>query len=123
MARSVLAVLLGFATIIILSGLALNFTSNLLLNQSGEPTALYLVVNVLYSVIFSMAGGFVTASMPALNPRKNVAFLVIIVFVLGIASILLTWGTWPIWYALLLLLVGPMSVMTGGHIRANQKEK
>jgi hypothetical protein len=75
MVRSILSVLAGYAAMAVLVVLATRLAVKLMLHgtdmQSAmkiKPTTSYLAVNLAYSVLFAVLGGFITATIAGRAP-------------------------------------------------------
>ena len=84
---------------------------------SGSPRPSYGAVNLVYSFLAAMAGGFVAACIASQNPLDTALALAIVILVLGGLSALNSRGKQPVWYLVLLLIVSPMGAVAGGLLR------
>ena len=120
MLRTFLALLAGFLTTAVLVGaltaLLARFAPKWAGGQ-GNPRPGYAALNIVYSFLAALAGGYVTAIMPSANPLILVLALAIIVLVLGALSALQSRGKQPVWYAITLVAITPAGVMAGGMLR------
>jgi len=87
----------------------------------GQPMADSLFVLALtYRIIFSVAGGYITARLAPNKPVKHALVLGVIGFVLGLAGTVATWNRGPEfgpkWYPLLIMLTAIPSVWLGGKL-------
>jgi len=87
----------------------------------GLPMADSLFVLALaYRIIFSVAGGYLTARLAPDQPVKHALWLGIIGFVLGLAGAAATWNRGPEfgpkWYPLLLAATAIPSTWLGGKL-------
>jgi hypothetical protein len=85
--------------------------------DNGKPKPGYIFVNLGYSFLAAAAGGYITAWVAAANPLIHVLVLGIVVLAMSALSALQARGTQPIWYALALLALMPLSVLAGGLLR------
>jgi hypothetical protein len=82
---------------------------------SNIPPA-YLVIKLVLSFIFSIASGYVAATLARENSRAPL-FLGILLLLVGIMFQAAAWNQIPLWYHIpFLLLLLPMAVL-GGKIR------
>jgi hypothetical protein len=118
--RAFLALLAGFATMAVLVGVV---TAVLVkrfpkwVGAQGHPRPTYVLVNLAWSFLASMAGGCVTAWVSSNDPLRQTLVLAIIVLLLSGLSALQLRGRQPIWYQLLLIVLSPLGVLAGGLIR------
>jgi len=120
MARSIIAILLGLVSIIIPAGLITALSAKILLQGATEPTGIYLAVNIIFRVIFSVIGGYITSAFEKHAGLRNVKILAAIIFFIGIINLFISLGMVSIWYSLLNIVLAPMCVFTGGHINNNR---
>lgn len=120
MARSILAIILGLISIIIPAGIIAVLSASLMLQGVSEPTGMYLVVNIVFAIIFSLIGGYLTSVVEKQATLTNVKILAVIIFFFSIVNLFISLGNISIWYSLLQIVVGPMCVLTGGHINNNR---
>jgi hypothetical protein len=90
--------------------------------STGNPNASYVVVNLVYSLVAAMAGGFVTAWIAQVwiasgRPIMHILVLAVVVLLLGGLSALQQRGMQPVWYQLLLMAMMPVGVFLGGLLR------
>lgn len=118
--RSVLALLAGFATMI-----AIVFVTTMVLMKSaprwvgtpGRPNPAYVLVNMGYSFIAALAGGYVTACIAAADPLQTVLVLAVVVLVMSALSALECRGRQPVRYQVFLAVLGPFGIVLGGILR------
>ena len=118
--RTFLALLAGFLTMAVLVGALTALLARFApqwVGEQGHPRPAYIAVNLGYSFVAAMAGGYVTALMPAANPLVVVLALAIVVLVLAALSALQARGKQPAWYQLTLVAIAPVGVMAGGLLR------
>ena len=103
--RSVLCVVGAFFVVAVLVGLTTALTAQLMLGSTGpdaEPTTPFLVVNLIYSVLFAIIGGYVAATVSDHAPLRHAAALSAFMMLLGLASWLINGGQpapgQPDWY-------------------------
>ncbi len=120
--RSVLSVLGAFFVVAVLVGLSTALAAQLMLGSTGfdaEPTPAFLVVNLTYSVLFAIVGGYVAATVSDHSPLGHAAALSAFMMLLGL-------GTWwlinggqpapgqPDWYPWVITLLVPPTAVLGG---------
>jgi hypothetical protein len=79
--RSVLSVLGAFFVVALLVGLSTGLAAQLMLGSTGpeaESTTPFLVVNLTYSVLFAIVGGFVAATVSDRSPLRHAAALSVV---------------------------------------------
>ena len=91
---------------------------------SGQPTANYILINLTYSSLFAIFGGFMAALIAGREPLKHAIILAAVCYLF----FLMAMGApappdmppWPFWYKVgLLIILGP-SVTLGGFLRQRQ---
>ena len=119
--RSVLSVVGAFIVVAVLVGLATALTSQLMLGSTGpdaEPTTPFLVVNLIYSVLFAIVGGYVAATVSDHSPLRHAAALSAFMMLLGLAAWLIGGGQpapgQPNWYPWAISLLVPPNAVWGG---------
>lgn len=114
--RAVWALLAGFAVMT-----ALVFAITMLLMKKaaawvgapGRPNPAYLLVNIAYSFVAAVAGGYVTAWIAADNPLPRVMMLAIVVLAMSAISALEARGRQPLGYQIALAVLAPLGVVAG----------
>jgi uncharacterized membrane protein len=115
-----LAMLAGF---VIMAGLVSAVSASLprllpgWIELDGSPRRPLVVVNLCWSFLAAMAGGYVTAWIASANPLDTSLALAIVILVLGGIGTLQSREKYPVWYLILLLIVTPVGVAAGGLIR------
>ena len=119
--RSVLSVLGAFFVVAVLVGLSTALAAQLMLGSTGsdaEPTTPYLVVNLTYSVLFAIVGGYVAATVSDHSPLGHAAALSAFMMLLGLASWMINRGQpvpgQPDWYPWVISLLVPPTAILGG---------
>jgi hypothetical protein len=119
--RSVLSIVGAFVVVAILVGLATALAAQIMLGSMApgtEPTTPFLVVNLAYSVLFAIVGGYVAATVSDHSPLGHAAALSAFMMVLGLASWLANGGQpapgQPAWYPLVMMLLVPPTAVLGG---------
>ena len=121
--RAFMALFAGFLTMAVLVGVATALLMKLApewVGEKGNPRRGYIALNLGYSFIAAIAGGYVTAWMAQANPLIHVLALALIVLLLSALSALQQRGMQPIWYQLTLLAMTPIGVFIGGIVRLKQ---
>ena len=119
--RSVLSVVGAFFVVAVLVGLATALAAQLMLGSTGpgaEPTTPFLVVNLTYSVLFAIVGGYVAATVSDHSPLGHAAALSAFMMLLGLALWLINGGQpapgQPEWYPWVMTLLVPPTTVLGG---------
>jgi len=115
-----LALLAGYATMVVLVIVLTALLTRLVpswVGSESRPQPAYVFVNLGYSFLAAVAGGYITAWIAAGNPLVQVLALAMVVLALAALSALQTRGKQPIWYALSLLAISPIGVFAGGLVR------
>ncbi len=130
--RSALSILGAFFVVAVLVGVATPVASNVMLGGMGpdvELTAAYLVVNVTYSALIAVIGGYVAATVSDHSPLGHAAGLAGVMMVLGLASWLIVNRGDPVsgqpsWYPFVTsLLVPPMAILGGVLVTRRTRSK
>lgn len=119
--RSVLSVLGAFFVVALLVGLSTGLAAQLMLGSTGpaaEPTTPFLVVNLTYSVLFAIVGGFVAATVSDRSPLGHAAALSVFMMLMGLTSWMINRGQpapgEPDWYPWVITLLVPPTAVLGG---------
>ncbi len=119
--RSVLTVLGAFFVVAVLVGLTTALAAELILGSTGpgaEPTAPFLVVNLTYSVLYAIVGGYVAATVSDHSPLAHAAALSVFMMLLGLTTWVINGGQpapgQPVWYPWVITLVVPPTAVLGG---------
>ena len=119
--RSVLSVVGAFFVVAVLVGLATALTSRLMLGSTGPgtvPTSAFLAVNLIYSVLFAILGGYVAATVSDHSPLGHAAALSVSMMLLGLTSWMINGGQpapgQPDWYPWVIALLVPPTAVLGG---------
>jgi len=119
-AHAFLALLAGFVTMGLLVALITALVNRLAPDWAGvesKPQPSYAFVNLGYSFLSAVAGGYVTAYLATGNPLVLVLVLAIVVLAMAALSALQSRGVQPVWYALALLVLMPLGALAGGMLR------
>jgi len=119
--RSVLSVMGAFFVVAVLIGLTTPVAARLMLGSTEpntEPTTPFLVVNLTYSVLFAVVGGYVAATVSDHSPLGHAAALSAFMMLLGLASWVINGGQpapgQPEWYPWVMTLLVPPTAVLGG---------
>jgi peptidoglycan/LPS O-acetylase OafA/YrhL len=119
--RSVLSVLGAFFVVAVLVALATALAAELMLGSIGpgtEPTTPFLAVNLIYSVLFAIVGGYVAATVSDHAPLRHAAALAGFMMFLGLATWSINGGEpapgQPAWYPLVMAVMVPPTAVLGG---------
>ena len=122
MGRSLFAVLVGFAVVVVLSITTdLVFQTIKVLPPDGQ-TMYQLGLNALalaYRSLYTVVGGYICAALAPQSPRGHALVLGIIGTAAGTAGVFATWnmGLGPHWYPIALALGGLPLSWLGGALR------
>jgi hypothetical protein len=120
MVRAFLALLAGFAAMAVLVTALTALVAWLApewAGAEGKPNPGYAFVNLGYSFLSAVAGGYGTAWASAANPMIHVLVLGIVVLAMAALSALQGRAKQPVWYALTQLALMPLGVLAGGLVR------
>jgi hypothetical protein len=78
------------------------------------------IVNLLYSTLYAVFGGYVCAAIAKQNRLKHGLVLAGLVFVLSLLSVYIDRGQQPLWYQAMLVLMGAPATAMGAWIRAKK---
>lgn len=115
-----LCVFLGFVTVVILS-----IGTDTVLEQVGFFPPIgeglferrLLIIALLYRSLFTILGGYVTATLAPTKPMKHVMILGLIGTVAGTLGIIVGWNLSEHWYPIALALTAYPFVWMGGRLR------
>ncbi len=120
MARSVLAILLGYLTFGMAAGLLFQLSGR---DPYMLPDMWFLVFSILYGIAFGLLGGYVAALVAR---RRELAHAVVVGVVIGVGavvSIVIKTGSGSLWSPIsALVLMAPASVL-GGYLRARSVKR
>jgi peptidoglycan/LPS O-acetylase OafA/YrhL len=126
MLRSTLAIIGGYLAMVAVVGLC---TYGLMLLTpswfpgAAPPAGPFLAVNIAYSVIAALAGGYVAAWIAPQRPVKHAVMLAVFALVMSIVSAVLQGDRQPRWYQVLLAVCMPMVIVLGGWVRGHQRSR
>jgi len=78
------------------------------------------VISLIYSTMYAVFGGYVCAVIAKQNRLKHGLILAGLVFVLSLVSVYMDRGQQPIWYQVMLVLLGAPAAVFGAWIRARR---
>jgi hypothetical protein len=86
---------------------------------AGEPVtdASVLLGFIGYSVILSVAAGYLTAALAGGDPMRPVRWLAGLQLLLGIVFEVSAWQLTPVWYHLVFLVLLVPAILLGGRLR------
>jgi hypothetical protein len=115
-----LALLIGFVNMVVPVFMITGFLQSRVpewVGEEGSPRPAYVAVNLFYSFLAAVGGGFVTALIAHQNALDTALALAIVILVLGTLSTLQAKVRPPLWYQVPLLIVSPLGVIAGGLLR------
>ncbi|HEY4320048.1 MAG TPA: hypothetical protein VGM77_02630 [Gemmatimonadales bacterium] len=121
MFRSILAVLAGFISMVLVVVVGTAVAMRRLLRRGGPSLnagmpAAYLVVNLGVSGIAALVGGLITARIATHAPVAHGLALGVLMALMSIASMRQAGATQPRWYQLVLATVMPLLAVTGAML-------
>jgi hypothetical protein len=123
--KSILAVLAGLFTVIILSTVTDLILEALHLFPSPDGGLFddkLLIIAFIYRSIYTILGGYVTAILSPGNARKNVIVLGIIGTIFGILGVIAGWNLSHHWYPIAIAVCGFPCVWIGFKIFEKSKK-
>lgn len=132
--RSVVAVLAGLATIVVLSTgvdtvleVSGVFPSLVAQRSDGFDTLWMLALALTYLCVFAAVGGYVTARLAPSAPMRHVLVLVAVGALLAVGGAAAAAGITPAWYTFAVILLTPVAAWIGGrratHRRADRRHQ
>jgi hypothetical protein len=126
MARSLLAIVAGYLTMLVIVTGSLGFL--FLVFHDAFPRepgpyngpAFVLVLELAFAAIAAIAGGWICALLARRKPLHHAAVLVVAMTVLGLVSASVEAGLKPMWSTIALPIVGAIGVLFGAWLRARQ---
>ncbi len=122
MGRSILSIVCGLAVVMAGVIIATMITAKIMFGSVMPDPALrppqsYLVVNLLYSALFAVLGGYVTAYVVRRRELLHATILAAALFVLGVGSLIAPDPRQPLWYLYLISIIGVGGAILGGALR------
>jgi hypothetical protein len=114
------ALLAGFLMIAAIVGIttaALMKLAPRWVGAQGGSSLRYVSVNLFYSLVAAISGGYITAWIAHDSSLRYAFALALVVLLLGGLSALQARGRQPIWYQLMLLAIMPIGEVLGGLLR------
>ena len=122
--KSIGAVLAGFFTVFVLSvvtDIILEKLGVLPPPEQGLFITWILVLALFYRTIYTVAGGYVTATLAPGRPMRHAAILGVIGTIAGTIGVFVGWNLSQHWYPIALAVLGFPSVWLGGKLYVNRK--
>lgn len=88
--------------------------------QGKRPPDHLAAISLLTSTIWSVAGGWVTARIAKSKPWHHILGLIVWGELMGVLSLVMTWGQIQPWYQIGLIAAWMPAVVAGGWIRAGK---
>src|SRR3954471_19268575 len=125
MGRSIVAVIVGYIVMAFLIACTTLMHFKMLGIGMAElqkphpdvPTS-FAAINLIYSTIYAVVGGWVCAAIAKENKLKTGMALAVLLFVLSLVSVYLDRGKQPVWYQACLVVFGPVAAYVGASVRA-----
>jgi len=123
--KSVWAVVAGFLTVVVLSiGTDAVLQGTGLFPPQSEPAAYtpsLLLIALLYRTIFTVSGGYVTATLAPAKPLRHAIILGSVGIVAGTMGAIMTWDFTPHhWYPIALVVGAVPCTWFGGKLRVKK---
>jgi hypothetical protein len=127
MIRSLFAVIGGYIAMAVGIGITTFVVSRFFpgITVNGQPTPQYILINLAYSAVFGVLGGYVAAATAGREPLKHAIILAAVCYLFFLMAMSAPsppdMPPWPFWYRIgLLIILGP-SVTFGGFLRQRQQ--
>lgn len=120
--KSIWSVVAGFLVVAVLSTLMDSVMEAVHIFPrigSGVLSTPLLIFALSYRMIFTVLGGYVTATLAPKNPMKHVIILGIIGTIAGIGGIFAGWNLSAHWYPIAIAVTGFPCVYVGGKLKTN----
>jgi hypothetical protein len=122
MVRSVVALIIGFAAVVVLAlaadSLVRQLVPDLFDSSGGTKNTALLAFAIAYVSLFAVVGSWLTARLAPNHPMGHALLLGGISFVLSIGVTISQWNAAPTWYHVGSLLVILPSASLGGWLRS-----
>ncbi len=123
--RSIVAVVAGFLTVVVLS----TGTDSILealgifppIGAQGLFVTWMLAVALAYRIVFTILGGFVTAKLAPAHSMKHVWVLAALGQMGGIAGVVAGWNLSAHWYPIAIAVTAIPTVWLGGYLATKSK--
>jgi len=123
--KSIWAIFAGFLTVVLLStgtDFILEKTGIFTPPEQGFFTTWMMVLAFAYRSVYTIAGGYVTASLAPQNPMRHVVILGCIGTAAGIAGVFIGWNLSDHWYPIALAATGFLFTWVGGKIKTRNSQ-
>ena len=129
MGRSILAVVGGFASIVLVVLISTFAATALMLppapaGELPQPTGAYLGVNLLSGLVAAVLGGYLAGRLAAHRPLMHAAVLAAVLIIMSIISAAsgseASAAMQPGWYSPAIAVIGVVGVIAGGWLRRRQ---
>lgn len=118
--KSIWSVIAGFLVVAVLSTLMDSVMEAIHIFPPigyGVLSTQLLLLALSYRIVFTILGGYVTATLAPNNPMKHVIILGIIGTIAGIGGIFAGWNLSAHWYPIAIAVTGFPCVWLGGKLR------
>jgi hypothetical protein len=88
--------------------------------EHGFTTAWMVILAFVYRLIFTVAGGYITAALAPNRPMRHAMILGIVGVVLSLLGAIATWGITPAWFSISLIVLALPCVWLGGKLRTRK---
>jgi hypothetical protein len=124
-AKSIAAVIAGFAAITILTSIvdAVLTGIDIFPSKPQEYTSGLLCIALIYRTIFAVLGGFVVAKLAPFRPMNHIIVLAVTGTLIGIAGVITGWDQagYPHWYSITLTVLTFPAIWYGGRLTVDKK--
>jgi cyanate permease len=124
MSRSVLAVAMGYITLVILVILTFTILAAVvpeMLNQK-DPSREFLLITLIAGWLSAVPAGFLTALLAKENECKHAGMLLVVIMLLGFITLLLEDGAKPLWWHVGMIFGVIPFAFLGVWVRARTKK-
>jgi hypothetical protein len=125
--KSIGAVIAGFITVVVLSIGTDAILEGMNVFPSQSHPELYtwdmLFIALVYRSVYTIVGGYVTASIPSANPMQHVAILGILGLIAGTAGVIIGWTLSAHWYPITLAVTAFPLTWLGGKMRIKRMQQ
>ncbi len=122
MGRTILSIIIGFVTWSVLWLLSNAVVAAISPEAFGDDdlsvSPVVLVVFLILALVFSVAAGFLTASISRAKPVRNALALGVLLLAVGIGMQSQYWEAVPLWYHLIFLVLLLPGAYAGGRLRS-----
>jgi uncharacterized membrane protein HdeD (DUF308 family) len=84
--------------------------------HGAEPKAMGMLINAAYGFVYAVVGGYITGLLAPSRAMTHVYWLVGLTVVMGAVSVYLDTSTLPLWYWVLIVVVGALGIALGGSL-------